>query len=617
MLYGHENGLTACWRGGKLSRGHGHGSQTNGRRGADQAVSLDSGDEEDSGGGSIRDVDVQLSSDLEEDDSSESFDRVLCQVDIKLPTAVTNIAVPQIPSNAFTQPSDSLPSLLTRKVVVLAAGADGSLRLLTFAQSPASTTLKVHETLIEKEDSHGKIPSAISISWTSHDETKDDEDGMEIDEVQAPKSRSRVSKTTSTNSSWDLLAAAARGDRLGSISLWRIPLVDASDTIAKATLFRTQSLPSPATTISFNTAPQPSRRHTQLLIVDSTNVARIYDPGNHHRSAVGRNSSIPPIYSGTWLACFYPPLQTNTTNPQRLCIHAAQWAFAGKAIFVLLEGGQWGLWDLEGIGPDATASAPGTTISGGGITQFALRGSLSALSASHSTSLKKGLATGDSNTTADTRKLAPMTPNTRRAKQEVLFAGNTGEQARPQGGISLQPSELSERAGVSALDESVLLWYGSTVYAIPSLRAYWERSRKKGAISTIEQQDVFDSTASGPGIMRLPSISTGGELITSVAQFTPSLHASSNTSTRLHHDVLVTAEHRIVVRCAINITPEPSSSTSDPVARRLLFREHDVNAETSLLDADLLSRRELDLGGIDRMLDGLGGGRRVGFLADR
>lgn len=501
--------------------------------------------------------------------------------------------------------------------MVLAAGADGSLRLLTFAQSPTSTTLKVHETLIEKGDSHGKILSAISISWTSHDERKDDEDGMEIDEVQAPKSRGRDAKTTSTKSSWDLLAAAARGDRLGSVSMWRTPIVDASDTLAKPILFRTQCLPCPAITIAFNTAPHPSRRHTQLLIVDSTNVARIYDPGNHHRSTPDRNSSIPSIYSGTWLACFYPPLQMNMANPQRLCIYAAQWAFAGKAIFVLLEGGLWGLWDLEGIGPDATASAPGTTISGGGITQFALRGSLSTISASHATSSKKSLTTGGSNTTADTRKLAPMTPNTRRVKQEVLFAGNASEQARPRGGISLQPSEPSERAGVSALDESVLLWFGSNVYAIPSLRAYWERSRKKGAISTIEQQDVFDSTATGFGITRLASITTGGELITSVTQFTPAPHASSNSSTRLHHDVLVSAEHRIVVRCAVNITPEPSSSTSDPVARRLLFREHDAKIETSLLDADLLSRRELDLGGIDRMIDGLGGGRRVGFLADR
>jgi len=366
--------------------------------------------------------------------------------------------------------------------------------------------------------------------------------------------------------------------------------------------------------------------------VDGSHAVRLYDPGLSSRLHPESNFSDPPSssqnHAAGWLLSLHPPWQDGgSTGNNRLRILDAQWALSGDAIMVLFGNGEWAFWDISCNNSNAGAaknSGRSTAISGGGVTRFALRGSAAAISATPSLG-----ATFSRNSSApdqeakDLRKLAPMTPNTRRYKLDKLFAGpKLVEVCR--GGISIHPLPGAKNDLGGVLDESVVFWYGSAVHAIPSLRSYWQRAHDLR--DRVPRQTNIDSHgASADNLtsredMHLSSISTGGELITSVCQFpAPTAEVASSNSRSLAHDVLVAAEHRLTIRCAIAM-PQ-NSRASESLVRQLQFAEGDVASSTELVDADLLSRNELDLGGIDRMLDGLGGGgggtggnpRRLGF----
>jgi len=137
------------------------------------------------------------------------------------------------------------------------------------------------------------------------------------------------------------------------------------------------------------------------------------------------------------------------------------------------------------------------------------------------------------------------------------------------------------------------------VYSISNLQTYWTRSIGGGSAGSLY----------GPGLTRVENLNLFGELISSIEQF-----AASDVAVRAgaQRDLLIAAEHRLLMLSSS--TPQRESITA------LFSRELEHVAETDQVDQRLLSRGELDLGGMDRLLEGMDGGssivpvgRRVGF----
>ena len=254
----------------------------------------------------------------------------------------------------------------------------------------------------------------------------------------------------------------------------------------------------------------------------------------------------------------------------------AKWILAGKGILALLEDGQWGIWE-----------AAGSTKAGRSVESFAVEGFLGP-TATHESAEPSRPLKGSS-------KLAPMTPNTRKAKAEQLFTGAAkvpGTAAR--GGVSVSP--ISSYTGQS--DESIAMWYNSDVYSITSIQQFWQRSTTSGgSIGSLYS----------PGLAHLTDIDIMNENITSIAHFANKSSSAGIGQMNTQRDLLISAEYQAIVQQTIQ----------PPTPARQLFQaaERPANQDQQMLDAG-----NLDLDGMDRMLDNITSGiqpvaRKVGFAA--
>jgi hypothetical protein len=237
------------------------------------------------------------------------------------------------------------------------------------------------------------------------------------------------------------------------------------------------------------------------------------------------------------------------------------------------------MWDLTNTSPDGKSFG-----------SFNLRGYLS--------------TTGEISTAASskpragTSRLAPTTPNTRKAKAENLFSGAPkATTAVPQGGISVSPSP--SRTGLA--DESVVLWYANEVYTIPSIASFCQRSASN-------EGGNFGSLY-GPGLVQLSEINLRNENISAIAQFATAESASNLGQMNIPRDLFVAAEYQAIVL----------QSVKAPVPARGLFQAAAAAAQPPLQqDQRMLDVGELDLGGMDRLLDSMAGTRprKVGFAPE-
>ena len=155
-----------------------------------------------------------------------------------------------------------------------------------------------------------------------------------------------------------------------------------------------------------------------------------------------------------------------------------------------------------------------------------------------------------------------MTPNTRRVKGEKLFSAPISPSGpRPRkGGISIQANKQSSVN--SSSEDSVVLWYGNDLY------------KQKMGFERINGLNLQGEMLNG--IDHLPSASQG-------------------------KDLLVLAEHRVMVLTTAssnNFSMRPQQSISEEAPQDL---------------QRLLNRGELDLGGVEQVMESMG--RRVGFAA--
>lgn len=553
IIYGHERGVRVLWRGGRRRKVVAQAVHTNGT----------SDDEEDSTKQPEQPHDAQY----------EAVEEVIQHLNIDLgsedkPKGALRVAVPTI------HPAAVPVKLLKTTAIVVVACTDGQIAVLSIPLSPptddeieqlvpdiAESTIKLQQT--------GPIPADLTIKY--------------LPSEQQPLSVRREEDVDGHL----LIASVSR-----ALCVWSIAVEgDIILAIAKDKLLRRAALPAAGARVSFH----PSSRHAQLLVTDVSGTARIYDPHGTPTPYIRPGSSDStfsnatiPQPTGNWLMTYHAPYHSDKESQKvsvafarRKSILAAKWALSGRAILVLLEAGEWGLWDL--VAPPA----------GKRVEDFAIRGFLDTArhtEAAEPLKQKRGIS-----------KLAPMTPNTRKTKAEQLFIGAPkvpGVATR--GGISI----TAKHARTGPADESAVLWYNSDIYSINSLQSFYQRSTTNNGGGA-----GFGSLYS-PGLMHITDIKLHNEDITSISQFRSNTPGAANGHMNTPRDLLVSTERHAIILQSLPSKPAKS-----------LFQQRLAEPPAVDRDQQMLDAGDLDLNGMDRLLDSMAGGnpscpaphRRVGF----
>jgi hypothetical protein len=299
LIYGHETGVGIAWRGGRpLKKTQAAPAQAakpakvNGASN-DAIMIIDSDDEEPAKPESQPVAEAEFEDDDEELDPDQPYPSFIQHLRLALNTEVLHIAVPRIPTVSSLRPAETIPAIFSNKMVFAVTCADCTVRVITLSLSPPSDAAKAKPQRaksqfgeeIVKVMGHQSIPRGITVSWTSRNASGADdgsEDEMDVDDEQttnALQTRARSTHSQSRNrgeETFDLLVASHSAELGGLLKIWRFQLTEASLTVTHPIVpQRTVTLRKPASRVMFNTASYPKRRHSQLLITDSTGTARI------------------------------------------------------------------------------------------------------------------------------------------------------------------------------------------------------------------------------------------------------------------------------------------------------------------------------------------------------
>ncbi|KAL8778378.1 MAG: hypothetical protein Q9213_007447 [Squamulea squamosa] len=620
LLLGHENGLRILWRGGRALKDQSQGRQRNGDSHPGQSGELDSDGEAETWASHRRDV--YLESDEEEYDPSKPFERMIQSLDLPFGVAVLRIAFPPLPIDSLQRTHGALPPLFSEKLVAAVICSDATVRLVTLPIAPPSPAVKRKAaannkpfvadgkvgrygeqiTLVNGGNDHQAVPRCVCLTIVPSPLGEDsdlemDENRRELARSASSDRRRRRSRTRSQSQSlrgdegWDLLIASASSELSGLLLLHRIPLTADGNRLDTSTIhtvpWSIQHLPSPAASLEFNPALPNDERNSILLVAEAKGPVRILN-------------CLPTDTAGqcTWLVTLLPGFQPSTSG-RALRKHAldAQWVRGGKAVLVLLADGEWGIWDLFDAQPTAlsTTHVPQARTLGS-FAKFAISGSISA-NPRLSNADGRDIQNRDGGKAS---RLAPMTPGTRRIRQENLFSGPVQQNEGPaRGGISLVSSQDAK-----STDDALLLWYNDSITLIPSLQTHWV-NKVKGT------GNLFGNGAKGEA-KTISNISLQGERRNDVVLLTAS-HQSKEKHSSDAESIVVLGETRIVL-----VTPplrEPPTTSKIP-----------PNPPS---DQRLLERGDLTLKGMDRVLASMSGAsplkntsangvlpskRKVGFL---
>ncbi|KAI9792018.1 MAG: hypothetical protein M1835_008131 [Candelina submexicana] len=662
IIYGQEHGIRILWRGGRSlipteEKPQDADAGTNGTN-SDAVMIIDSDDEEPAAN-LIKDKPT-FADELNEIDPSEPYLPIVQDLDLNLGTEVLHLSFPNVPSNLQALSADTVPPILSQKIVVAAACSDYSVRLLALPLDPPSHASKDRKgdvgrtragsgcwgediLVIGGNSGHQMIPSCVSLTFTTRHPPR----GADTESVggvrgenmtprsgskrrAASRSRSR-SRPPGDDKGWDFLLASHSPEISGLLLIFRIPII--SDTTNSEinykistehiSPFQTQYITSPAMAISFSTSLYPSRRHSQLLLADSKGALKIYQClSAKSRLALPRRDSDDEESApeqGSWLISFYTRFENSLTgsgsivSSHRKQIIDAKWIYGGKAIIVLLSDGEWGVWDTEGVSPAAKKTLLDrdngqSGIRGGALTAFSLHGWVE--SSPTSRHAQYNSMSGGS----ERSRLAPMTPGTRRVREEALFSGPaSGVGGSTRGGINVTKSVQSSTA--KHVDDSLVLWHDDKIVAIPSLSSYWARETSKSGGSG----SLFSSDRQSR-IIKVEGINLYGELNCGVDQFPATTPSSKATDwSAISRDLLVTGEHRLIILTTPLSEPERPSVFTQP------------EKHAPVVDQQLLAAGELDIDGMDRVLASMANGdqrngdtrngvaakRKVGFVSSK
>ena len=531
-------------------------------------------------------------------------------LNLPLGTGVLHLAFPHLRPDLRKGNLGSLPKMLLDRLVLVIGCTDCSVRLITIPLTPPSPESKsrlgsrtsilgeyagsgvFREQMLTFEGGRGHraIPGGVSLTLTvrSTSTTQDtsindaaDQDTMLPDTSSSAQmgnySREEMHEHDSV---WDLMIASHSSELSGLLIINRVPvLLDGSGIDVEYSSinvpWRTQYLPSPAVFIQFNTSLYPSSRHLQLLLADIKGVVRVYDC-----------QADPKTHQGAWLINLYTECGApNDGILRRKRILAAQWVLGGKAVAVLLANGDWGIWDLEGSGPKAKRNSDlWQSDTGADLTKFAISGRIGTSSGAN----ESAKSTAGSERTS---RLAPMTPGTRKARQETLFTGPAPEaEGTARGGLAVTAGAngLNDRAD----DESLLLWYGESILTIPSLFSHWQM-KMKGPSNLLG--NGVDSEAK-----QLDNVQLGGQLwnnVSLISRCSAPTHSTSSSSSS-QKSVLIAGEYQLIIittplaERSVSITPKPPNRAA-------------ANDRASL------AKRELDVTGINDVLDSMANGHQT------
>lgn len=634
ILYAHDKGVRAVWYGGRRFKENST-PKVNGD-------SIDLTDANDDGAPEYED-------EMDEIDPSSPYQSVLTYLDVVLGVSTTKIAVIPLPAEL----EDGLPQILSTHITVLVACADLSLRLIAIPLDPRRDFAgEIRQITISGENAHQDLISAVALTVTAISSEQQDSQ----QDRAASRSRTRDAADAKTVASgpqhWCLMLASTSATGTGILLIHQIP-IDSSGRFSedvedrKPIQRRCLRIPLLTCRIAFNTSVYPSRRHLNLLVASADGSAvKVYQAApqphaNRKRrgSAATTDSAISTSHTSKRatsdnkvlinLMLPYHQPSSQELYPRRKRVLDAQWILHGRAIMTLLDDGEWGIWDLDAAGPTNPTSANNLVkgqgnvsgIQGGSLTKFALRGSV----VSGSATAKKSSTVGSSKLTANP-SLAPMTPHTRKTRSEGLFQGQQAHGSEDirsvhfaygSLAVSVQPGETISQ---KSYDESVLINFESVNVLIPSIQAYW----RSGA----NNRGVFD----GAGTARptiLPQLQTAGEELRKVYLIPgDKAHASLGlfASTKLSRDFLAVTPSRLILFVA-PLVEAATHTLGSSIPMRLL------SDSSQGKDQMLLSSGELDVDGMDRILDSMansrtlptqdsttssnGFGRRsVGFLSD-
>lgn len=649
VVYAHDRGIRFVWRGGRPLKQHvetQQSRQVNGHTSGEHDVDMVDDEEDDDLRTTIDDFEAQE----DEQDPSAPYPHIVDSFDLQLKSPALHIAIPPLSSTLKAEdghwvdehrPGD-VPQIFRQDIIVAITCRDSSVRLITVPLIPprprhGSTTRdhsfeEVVVSLPQARTSLRSIPRGISMTW------KENLNRASTTSPGASSGQRSPSPEDLNQHRCTLLLATITSEARGMLKVFGVPVIckriwSTIDADA-ASLLRSELLSSEPQTVTFKPSTHLSPNHQHILLSEQRGAVRLYDPQLATNARAGTG--------GRFLSAFYVPFENPDGSGQKQRILDVAWVLSGACILALLANGQWGVWDIEGAAPGASTGlingAGASSISGGAVTPFTLRGSIGTSPSSRSDRLSRG---SDSEGEREPKRLAPMTPNTRKTKQDKLFSQSSTAAASSapsssivQGGTSITstPSMASQEQN----DSSIIFWYKSEVYSIPSLRAYWARAAKKMATAGNRQSELsVEGALHGSNISPLSVVSTGGQLITSISQLAkPSKHPQAIPGA-LRYETLVSAEYRLLyVKPPTDQTPNTEQDMdrlfyppreSLPVASR---------PQTSRTDQDLLARGDLDLGGVDRMLNGMDSGppldddpfmmsgalqpaqRRVGFAAE-
>jgi hypothetical protein len=568
---------------------------------------------------------------------SQPYLKILRSIDVSLGTGARHLAIPQIPSHASQAPPGAYPPIYSTHVVVAVACDDCSVRLVSLPLTPPAPNLKdptswgVQITKVGPT-SHQDLLSGIAITHTCPPVDSDDE----VDKSK-PRSRSRsrlgnMAATAADSKSgqvWCVLIASTSPTAGGLLLVHQLPLT--SDH-ALTTLPESHGLlqrlhfrsPLSASRIYFNPSPYPAERHSNILITfPDSGCVKVFQalPDSSSAYSRGRRGSAATMDSITSSSRSLP---ASTTRPGKLLLTLytgfiessesvpsarrkhildAAWVLGGRAVLVLLEDGEWGVWDIEGAGPPSTLNQNlfrgqdnVCGIQGGAWTRFSFKGFVTSL-ADEAPRLQQAEAKD-----VKSGRLAPMTPHTRKVRSDGLFHGSASGTLSAatlrrftQGYISVTEHRTANPSSTATpVDESILLSLGNTNLSIPSLLSLWRaESNGKGSLDGSEILRPSPFTA----------LQLGGEQQRSIA----ALPQPSNTSPSAPFgsrsgrltDVLISTDNRLIM--LVSPISEPLASTPASQGTGLVS----ANADTDQL---LLSQGDLDIDGMDRILDSMSNG---------
>jgi hypothetical protein len=607
LLYGHENGVRVLWKGGRpfkepFGLGAGGKAKTNGSSN-DAVMILDSDDDMSGSQAAPFEDKPEFEDEEEESNPSKPYPPIIQHLDLNFGAAALHLDVSPVSISILD--AGHAPPMFKDKIVFAAACSDNLIRVITLPLTPPSPASKSRQEVqysftagnagnglwgesVVELSGFSMYPDGVSMTFINAKSERE-----LVRRVADDRERTRsTSMPRSSGDEWHILVASHSRESTGLLLLHNIPIIETQrggETVYSLSRdyslpSQTQYLPSPSITISFNPSVSSSQS-THILLADRSGACRIYDcqPPRSSRSSGNPSLNASGNQQGVWLLTLYAGFQSNkldsataavassTGNFGRKNIVDAKWVMAGKAIMVLLANSEWGIWDIEEVGPEVSKGIlTPQGVRGGALTTFSISGWIDGAPVKSSSSRA-------SMSQSSTSRFAPMTPGTRKLAEPVLFSGRSGGHCFTRGGISV--TRLLTASTISILDECVAFWLEDSYAVIPSLRAFWDAQarRNKG----VGSGNLLSGGNSTGRAIRLEGVNLRGERCCGIR---PLSQKSPSPEFGLPTEILIIGEHRYIMM-----------SNQDPKSY--------IRWETvSRLETHIIAPGELDVMEIDQVL---------------